>query len=130
MYVWSGYEWLIASTAVTSTFVEYDFTATNGQTLFNTPERINPEFTQVFLNGIFLPQTDFTAEANSITLDEGANAGDSVVVVSYQEAAYAPVAVVRLARRVRAPMRSGWTRATAAASRTSWTAWSGLGRMG
>ena len=90
MYVWSGYEWLIASTAVTSTFVEYDYTATAGQTVFNTPERINPEFTQVFLNGIFLPQTDFTAQQNSITLNEGATAGDSVVVISYQEAAYTP----------------------------------------
>ena len=90
MYVWTGFEWLIASSAVQATYVEYEFTASAGQTTFNPTDRINPDFSQVFLNGIYLPQSDFTATENSVTLNEGANAGDSVVVVSYREASYSP----------------------------------------
>ena len=88
--MWTGFEWLIASSAVQATYVEYEFTASAGQTTFNPTDRINPDFSQVFLNGIYLPQSDFTATENSVTLNEGANAGDSVVVVSYREASYSP----------------------------------------
>ena len=61
MYVWSGYEWLIASTAVTSTFVEYDYTAPRADGVQHT-RADQPGVHSSVLERLFLPQTDFTAQ--------------------------------------------------------------------
>lgn len=66
------------------------FTATAGQTAFSithTQNRI-----QVFLNGLLLDQTnDWTSDGSTVTLTEGAVAGDELEVVKYDNLAIADV---------------------------------------
>ena len=88
MYVWNGSEWKQASSEAINTYDEYIFTATADQAVFVPANPINPTFTQVFVNGILLPSTDYTATTSQVTLLDPANAGDLVVLLAFEEAAY------------------------------------------
>ena len=88
MYVWDGGEWKQASSEAINTYDEYIFTATADQAVFVPTNPINPTFTQVFVNGILLPSTDYTATTSQVTLLDPANAGDLVVLLAFEEAAY------------------------------------------
>lgn len=66
---------------------KYEYTATAGQTIFAcTYDRA----VDVFLNGIKLDSTDYTAtNGTSITLTAGASAGDTVQINAYFDVTYA-----------------------------------------
>ena len=90
MYVWDGSQWIVASSAAINTFDQYEWTATDGQTVFTTNKDMNPSMLQVFVNGVAISQTDYTAEKRSVTLLDPANAGDLVQVHAFQEATILP----------------------------------------
>lgn len=59
------------------------FTATAGQTSFATAG-YTPNFLDVYLNGVHLDPSDYTASNGSdVVLTSGAAAGDSVVIVAF-----------------------------------------------
>ena len=59
------------------------FTATSGQTSFAT-SGYTPNFLDVYLNGVHLDPSDYTASNGSdVVLAVGAAAGDSVIVVAF-----------------------------------------------
>ena len=61
-----------------------EFTATAGQTTFNTPS-YTPGFIDVYRNGVLLGSADYTASNGvSVVLASGATAGDLVEVISMQ----------------------------------------------
>jgi hypothetical protein len=61
-----------------------EFTATAGQTTFNTPS-YTPGFIDVYRNGVMLGSADYTASNGvSVVLASGATAGDLVEVISMQ----------------------------------------------
>ena len=87
MYVWDGSQWIVASSAAINTFDQYEWTATAGQTVFTTNKDMNPSMLQVYVNGVAISKTDYTADKRSVTLADPANAGDLVQVHAFQEAA-------------------------------------------
>ena len=70
---------------IASTAVEENFTATNGQTAFTTTQDFTSEtYVQVFINGVKIRKSDFTATAtNTVTLDDGVTVGDEVDIVLF-----------------------------------------------
>jgi hypothetical protein len=61
-----------------------EFTATAGQTTFNTPS-YTPGFIDVYQNGVMLGSADYTASNGlTVVLAIGANVGDLVEVISFQ----------------------------------------------
>ena len=70
---------------IASTAVEENFTATANQTAFTTTQDFTSEtYVQVFINGVKIRKSDFTATAtNTVTLDDGANTGDEVDIVLF-----------------------------------------------
>ena len=70
---------------IASTAVEENFTATDNQTAFTTTQAFTSEtYVQVFINGVKIRKSDFTASAtNTVTLDDGANTGDEVDIVLF-----------------------------------------------
>jgi hypothetical protein len=59
------------------------FTATSGQTVFPT-SGYSPGYLDVYLNGVHLDPSDYTATNGSdVVLDVGAAAGDSILVVAF-----------------------------------------------
>lgn len=66
----------------TATYTRTSFTATGGQTTFTVAYTVG--FVQVYLNGVFLNGTEFTAtNGTTVVLAVGATAGDIVEVVAY-----------------------------------------------
>lgn len=66
----------------TATYTRTSFTATAGQTVFTVS--YNPSFVEVFLNGVLLNATDYTAtNGTSITLATGAALNDIVEVIAF-----------------------------------------------
>jgi hypothetical protein len=66
----------------TATYTRTSFTATAAQTTFTVAYTVG--FVQVYLNGVFLNGTDFTAtNGTTVVLATGATAGDIVEVVAY-----------------------------------------------
>jgi hypothetical protein len=66
----------------TATYTRTSFTATGGQTTFTVAYTVG--FVQVYLNGVFLNGTDFTAtNGTTVVLATGATAGDIVETVAY-----------------------------------------------
>jgi len=60
------------------------FTATSGQTTFTTGQAYVPGFIDVFLNGVLLDATDYTANnGTSVVLSSGASADDIVTLIYY-----------------------------------------------
>lgn len=71
----------INATAFPTTYTRTTFTATSGQTSFTVTYTVGS--VQVYLNGVFLATTDYTATSGTaIVLATGANTGDIVDVVS------------------------------------------------
>jgi trimeric autotransporter adhesin len=71
----------INATAAPTTYTRTTFTATSGQTSFTVTYTVGS--VQVYLNGVFLATTDYTATSGTaIVLATGANTGDIVDVVS------------------------------------------------
>ena len=71
----------INATGGSTTYTRTTFTATSGQTSFTVTYTVGS--VQVYLNGVFLATTDYTATSGTaIVLATGANAGDIVDVVS------------------------------------------------
>ena len=65
-----------------SSYTRTSFTATGGQTTFSVTYTVG--FVQVYLNGVFLNGTDFTAtNGTSVVLATGATAGDIVETVAF-----------------------------------------------
>jgi len=66
----------------TATYTRTSFTATAAQTTFTVSYTVG--FVQVYLNGVFLNGTDFTAtNGTTVVLATGAAAGDIVEVIAY-----------------------------------------------
>jgi hypothetical protein len=66
----------------TATYTRTSFTATAAQTTFTVTYNVG--FVQVYLNGVFLNGTDFTAtNGTTVVLATGATAGDIVETVAY-----------------------------------------------
>ena len=86
MYVYDGTQWIVASSAAINTFDQFEWTATAGQTVFTTNKDMNPTMLQVYVNGVMVSKSDYTAAVRSVTLLEPAMAGDLVQVHSFQEA--------------------------------------------
>lgn len=65
-----------------STYTRTSFTATGGQTTFTVSYTVG--FVEVFLNGVLLNGTDYTASnGTSVVLASGATAGDIVETIAY-----------------------------------------------
>jgi len=79
MKVYNGTAWVNVGTGILNS-VEH--TATSGQTTFTAT--YDPGYLNVFLNGIKLDSSDYTAtDGASVVLDTGATAGDTLFVQSY-----------------------------------------------
>jgi chemotaxis protein histidine kinase CheA len=90
MKVYTASGWIAASSASVATMVKYNFTATNGQTVFSGADdntetlslTVGAEI--VTLNGVVLEQgTDYTATSSAITLTSGASTSDELNVFAF-----------------------------------------------
>jgi hypothetical protein len=72
----------INATVPTATYTRTSFTATSGQTTFTVSYTVG--YIQVFLNGVFLNGSDYTAtNGTSVVLAVGASTGDIVETIAY-----------------------------------------------
>jgi hypothetical protein len=69
-------------TATPLTQTNYNFTATLNQTVFGGMVLESGKF-QVYLNGLLLPQADYTSTSSTVTLTVGANTGDVLEVIKF-----------------------------------------------
>lgn len=90
MKVYNGTGWQNASSSVNGTASRYRYIAANGQTSFSGSDSngntltYDPGYIDVFLNGVFLDKTDYTATSGtSIVLTSGATLNDELNVVAY-----------------------------------------------
>lgn len=75
--------------ALNATYVRTSFTATAGQTTFTTAYTVG--FVEVYVNGVFLNGTDYTAtNGTSVVLTVAALAGDIVETIAYNTVNIAP----------------------------------------
>jgi hypothetical protein len=92
MRVYDGANWIAASSAGTASILEYNYTATAGQTTFSGTDDNSATLSYtaanliVTLNGIVLENgTDYTATSGtSIVLTVGATAGDELNVIAFK----------------------------------------------
>ncbi len=92
MYVWDGAAWVASSSAGTSSFNSYNYTATDGQTSFSGSDDNSLTLTYtvnniiVTLNGLILENgTDYTASTgNSIILTDSASLNDELNIVAFK----------------------------------------------
>lgn len=82
LQVYTGSIWIDAAGAQAS-FKRFDFTATANQTIFSvTPDQYTPNFIQVYLDGVLLDSSDYTAiNGTTVTLSQGANAGQVLSIL-------------------------------------------------
>jgi hypothetical protein len=81
----TGVSWSNIADVLPQTRTTQAFTATGGQTAFNFTYNVN--YLDVFLNGVKLSSSEYTAtNGTSVTLSEGAFAGDIVEMYSYNTA--------------------------------------------
>jgi hypothetical protein len=90
MWVYDGGAWIAASAASQAIMVEYEYTATAGQTTFTGADdnALTLSYTAgsiiVTLNGVVLDASDYTAtNGNSVVLAVGASAGDELNVRAF-----------------------------------------------
>jgi hypothetical protein len=90
MWVYDGGAWIAASAASQAIMVEYEYTATAGQTTFSGADdnALTLSYTAgsiiVTLNGVVLDASDYTASnGNSVVLAVGASAGDELNVRAF-----------------------------------------------
>jgi len=75
--------------ALNATYTRTSFTATSGQTTFTVAYTVG--FVEVYLNGVFLNGTDYTAtNGTSVVLAVGAATGDIVETIAYYTVNIAP----------------------------------------
>jgi hypothetical protein len=92
MRVYDGANWIAASSSGTASILEYNYTATAGQTTFSGSDDNSATLSYttanliVTLNGIVLENgTDYTASnGTSIVLTVGAAAGDELNVIAFK----------------------------------------------
>ena len=81
---WTGYTGPIGPTGPvpTTSYTRTSFTATGGQTTFSVVYTVG--YLQVFLNGVFLDSTEYTAtDGTSVVLVQAAAAGDIVDTIAF-----------------------------------------------
>lgn len=82
--VYNGSEWQAASSSIEGIKSDFQFSATNGQTVFSGGGLVIDKagLTNVYLNGVRLPTADYTVDVagNFITLGSGTVAGDVVEI--------------------------------------------------
>jgi hypothetical protein len=90
MKVYDGAAWGSVGSTVNGTSERFEYTATNGQTIFTGTDdegntlAYDPGFIDVYLNGIRLDSSDFTATSgDSIVLAAGTALNDELNVVAY-----------------------------------------------
>ena len=90
MKVYNGAGWQNASSSVNGTSGRFRYVATAGQTTFSGADSnsktlsYDPGFIDVYLNGVRLDQTDYTATSGtSIVLATGATLSDELNIVAY-----------------------------------------------
>ena len=90
MYVYDGLSWLKASAAATKSFIAFEYTAADGQTVFTGNDNngvalvFTADLIQVFLNGVLLhPGEDYTSSTNTVTLASGAALDDAVLIAAF-----------------------------------------------
>ena len=78
IYVWNGKAWKVEAGGLTGSITttnRYDFTATEGQDTFTFD--YNPGYIDIFLNGVHLNSSDFTAtNGTSVVLNEACSVND------------------------------------------------------
>lgn len=80
------------SAGAQATYTRDNFTATAGQTVFTTSNGYTLGYVQVFMNGVLLAPSDFTAnDESTVVLTVGASAGDEISVVAYDSFAISEV---------------------------------------
>lgn len=80
------------SAGAQATYTRDAFTATAGQTTFTTSNGYTLGYVQVFMNGVMLALTDYTAnDESTVVLSTGARAGDEIVVIAYDSFAISEV---------------------------------------
>ena len=91
MKIYDGANWIAASASGSTSFLVYKYVATGSQTTFtgNDANGASLSYTTnniiVFLNGIKLDASDFTATSGtSVVLGSGATASDELVVVAFK----------------------------------------------
>ena len=91
MKIYDGANWIAASASGSTSILVYKYVATGGQTTFtgNDANGASLSYTQlnllVFLNGIRLDDSDFTATSGtSVVLGSGATASDELVIVTFK----------------------------------------------
>ena len=77
------------ATPATTAYTRTSFTATGGQTTFTVDYSVG--YVEVYLNGVFLNGTDYTAtNGTSVVLTAAANAGDIIETIAYTITNIAP----------------------------------------
>lgn len=69
---------------LTSNYKKYDFTASNNQITFGIPDGYTQNLVSVYVNGVLLPASDYTAlDGSNVNLNEGTANGDIVTVAKW-----------------------------------------------
>ena len=91
MKVYDGASWIAATSAGNTSLLRYRYVATSGQTTFSGADSNAATLTYtvnnivVFLNGVSLDQTEYTAtNGTSVVLGAGAALNDELVVVAFK----------------------------------------------
>ena len=91
MKVYDGASWIAATSAGNTSLLRYRYVATSGQTTFSGTDSNAATLTYtvnnivVFLNGVSLDQTEYTATSGtSVVLGAGAALNDELVVVAFK----------------------------------------------
>jgi hypothetical protein len=84
MRVYTGSAWQVA-TAAPNAVIEYEFTATAGQTTYSFAGQYNVGFLYVWVNGALLADADITAtDGTNITFASALSLGDEVRVMTFK----------------------------------------------
>ncbi len=91
MKVYDGASWIAATSAGNVSFLRFRYVATSGQTTFSGSDSNSATLTYtvnnivVFLNGVSLDQTEYTATSGtSVVLGAGAALNDELVIVAFK----------------------------------------------
>lgn len=91
MKVYDGATWIAATSAGNVSFLRFRYVATSGQTTFSGSDSNSATLTYtvnnvvVFLNGVSLDQTEYTATSGtSVVLGAGAALNDELVIVAFK----------------------------------------------
>ena len=76
-YKWNGYAWDVVNTIGTASMFTYEYIATAVQTAFNVNYYAASKYLDVYLNGVKLANSEYTAvDGSTVVLAVGATAGD------------------------------------------------------